>query len=126
MATSLLIDTCVLVDCLRGHEGAFAFLGSVVGRPAVSTMTVAELYVGAGRAGDDLRIARLLDGFDLHEVDADIARAGGRLRRRYGPSHGTGIVDALIAATAEAHGARLVTRNVRHFPMLDDLLVPYR
>jgi predicted nucleic acid-binding protein len=28
--------------------------------------------------------------------------------------------------TAWVHGARLVTRNVRHFPMLDDLLVPYQ
>jgi predicted nucleic acid-binding protein len=34
--------------------------------------------------------------------------------------------DALIAATARIHGARLVTRNTRHFPMLDDLLVPYQ
>jgi len=35
------------------------------------------------------------------------------------------IPDALIAATAELHGARVVTRNARHFPMLDDLVVPY-
>jgi predicted nucleic acid-binding protein len=34
--------------------------------------------------------------------------------------------DALIAATARIHGVRLVTRNVRRFPMLDDLVVPYR
>jgi predicted nucleic acid-binding protein len=36
------------------------------------------------------------------------------------------IADALIAATARMHDARLVTRNVRHFPMLDDVVVPYR
>jgi predicted nucleic acid-binding protein len=36
------------------------------------------------------------------------------------------LLDALIAATAKLHGVRLVTRNVRHFPMLDDVLVPYR
>jgi predicted nucleic acid-binding protein len=34
--------------------------------------------------------------------------------------------DALIAATARIHRARLVTRNTWHFPMLDDLLVPYQ
>jgi predicted nucleic acid-binding protein len=45
---------------------------------------------------------------------------------QYRGRHGVGIPDALIAATARAHGARLVTRNLRHFPMLDDLLVPYQ
>jgi predicted nucleic acid-binding protein len=34
--------------------------------------------------------------------------------------------DALIAATAQLHDARLVARNARYFPMLDDLLVPYQ
>jgi predicted nucleic acid-binding protein len=36
------------------------------------------------------------------------------------------IANALIAATAQVHQARLVTRNARHFPMLDNLLVPYQ
>jgi predicted nucleic acid-binding protein len=49
----------------------------------------------------------------------------GSFRRQFARSHGTGLLDALIAATAEAHGARLVTCNARHFPMLADLLVPY-
>jgi predicted nucleic acid-binding protein len=44
----------------------------------------------------------------------------------HGQSHGVLIPDVLIAATAQVHGARLVTRNARHFPMLDTLLVPYR
>ncbi|MGH6898345.1 MAG: hypothetical protein ACREJ5_17635 [Geminicoccaceae bacterium] len=35
------------------------------------------------------------------------------------------MIDALIAATAQVHGVRLITRNARHFPMLADLLVPY-
>jgi predicted nucleic acid-binding protein len=62
----------------------------------------------------------------VHNVDLDIPRLGGAYRRRYGPSHGVLILDALIAATAQVHGAHLVTRNARHFPMLDDLLVPYQ
>jgi predicted nucleic acid-binding protein len=55
----------------------------------------------------------------------DVARLGGLYWRAYRGSHGTGLVDALIAAPAEVHGARLVTRNARHFPMLADLVVPY-
>ena len=30
-----------------------------------------------------------------------------------------------IAATAKAHGATLVSLNVRHFSMLDNVLIPY-
>lgn len=60
------------------------------------------------------------------DLDAEIARQGGRFRRTYGPSHGVGIMDALIAGTAHAHGLQLATRNARHYPMLGDLLVPYR
>jgi predicted nucleic acid-binding protein len=32
----------------------------------------------------------------------------------------------LIAATALAHGATLVTLNAKHFPMLPSVLVPYQ
>ena len=46
-------------------------------------------------------------------------------RREYGKSHGVGLADALIAATAEVVGAQLVTLNKKHFPMLDDVYVPY-
>jgi predicted nucleic acid-binding protein len=58
-------------------------------------------------------------------LDAPTARLGGSLWRRFGPSHGTGIMDALLAATAQRERARLATINRRHFPMLDDLLAPY-
>ena len=68
----------------------------------------------------------LFDLFVALGIDAETARRGGGLRREFARSHGTGLLDALIAATAQVHRARLVTRNARHFPMLDDLLVPYQ
>jgi predicted nucleic acid-binding protein len=58
--------------------------------------------------------------------DPEIGRLGGLYWRDHRHSHGTGLLDALIAATARLHDLRLMTRNVRHFPMLDDLLVPYQ
>jgi predicted nucleic acid-binding protein len=95
-------------------------------RPAVSAITAAELFVGARTATEERRIDDLLHRLLVHNVDLDIARLGGAYRRRYGPSHGVLIPDALIAATAQVRGAHLVTRNARHFPMLDDVLVPYQ
>jgi predicted nucleic acid-binding protein len=37
-----------------------------------------------------------------------------------------GSLGALIAATAEARQARLVTLNQKHFPMLADVIIPYQ
>jgi predicted nucleic acid-binding protein len=59
-------------------------------------------------------------------VDLAVAVRGGLYRRDFGKSHSTGLADALIAATAELSGARLVTLNDRHFPMLSDVIVPYQ
>jgi predicted nucleic acid-binding protein len=47
-------------------------------------------------------------------------------RRDYGKSHGVGLADALIAASAEMRGAVLVTLNRKHFPMLPTVIVPYQ
>jgi predicted nucleic acid-binding protein len=37
----------------------------------------------------------------------------------------TVLVDGLIAATARLHDLRVATHNRKHFPMLDDVIVPY-
>jgi predicted nucleic acid-binding protein len=59
-------------------------------------------------------------------VTADVVVRGGLLRRDHGKAHGTGLADALLAATAELLQARLVTLNRKQFPMLPDVPVPYR
>lgn len=122
----LLFDTCILVDHLRQHPPAVDYVRALPQQPLLSAVTVAEVYVGVRDQAEARRIEALFGLFEVLAVDGEIARRGGTLRRRFAPTHGTGLLDALIAATAEVHGARLVTRNVRHFPMLDDLVVPYR
>jgi len=42
-------------------------------------------------------------------LNADIARMGGLYRREHGKSHGVGLMDAVIAASAHVSEARLVT-----------------
>jgi predicted nucleic acid-binding protein len=122
----LLLDTCILVDYLRGHHLAVGYIRTLPAQPLLSAVTIAEVYVGVRNRAEASRVETLVDLFVALALDAKTARRGGELRRRFARSHGTGLLDALIAATAEVHGARLVTRNARHFPMLDDLLVPYR
>jgi len=124
-AEPLLIDTDVLIDFLRGREEAVAFLERLEATLFVSAMTVAELVVGVRDDAEERSMLTFLHAFEVVPVDGQVAAAGGRLRGRFGPSHGTGLADAIIAASAESVGARLVTRNRRHYPMLDDVLVPY-
>jgi predicted nucleic acid-binding protein len=121
----VLLDTCVLIDYLRDRAAAVEFMRRLEARPAVSVISAAELYAGSRPPAEHQRIDALLAQLLVKEIDLEIARLGGTFCQQYRRSHGVEIPDALIAATAQVHGARLVTRNARHFPMLDDLLVPY-
>lgn len=68
----------------------------------------------------------LLSTLIWHPVDAEVAEDAGALGRRWLPSHRTiDGADLAIAATAVRIGARLLTRNVRHFPMFPELQAPY-
>ncbi len=121
----LLIDTDVMIEYLRGAEAAVAFLESLERRPATSVICVAELMAGIRDAQEEATLQQFLLAFELLPVDEEIARLGGQYRRTYMPSHNTGLADALIAATATQHGLRLATFNARHYPMFEDVLVPY-
>jgi predicted nucleic acid-binding protein len=120
-----LLDTDVLVEYLRDRPGAAEFLEGFEGELLVSAATVAELFAGVRDQAEEEALGSFLSAFDLLPISSALAREGGRLRRRYGPSHGVGLMDAIIAATAQETGARLYTFNVRHFPMLPDAGAPY-
>jgi hypothetical protein len=53
------------------------------------------------------------------------ARAGGLYKKHYAHSHGVGLADAIIAATAEAENAELKTLNTKHYPMIKGLKPAY-
>lgn len=127
MADQLLLDTTVLVDYLRDKDVAVKYLEEIGADDhlLISVITVAELYAGVRGAKEMARLESLLAAFDIVPVNRAIAEKGGLYRRDYGPSHGTGLADALIAASAAASLATLVTLNKRHFVMLDKVTVPY-
>lgn len=124
--SALLIDTDVLIDYLRGEPNALAYLKAARGPLRVSCLTLAELYVGARDDAERNALARLEGLLEPVQVDRDIAVQAGLFRREYGRTHGTGLVDALIAASALATQSRLVTLNARHFPMVRAVIIPYR
>jgi predicted nucleic acid-binding protein len=123
--SSLLLDTTVLVDVLRGHAGAAAFVEAARGKLAVSSLTVAEIYAGT-RGDEALPVGRLMGLFTVLPVTNAIGQLGGAYRHEFGRRSGTGLINCLIAATAQLHGLQLATANLKHFPMLDDVRHPYR
>jgi predicted nucleic acid-binding protein len=125
MSGSILLDTDVAIDHLRGHPNAIAFLSSLTAQPLTSVVVVAELYAGVRDGVERAKLVTFLGSLTILPLTESIAIEGGLFRRQYGKSHNVGLPDALIAATAQHAGLQLATLNARHFPMLDDVLVPY-
>ena len=124
-ARSVVVDTDVLLDHLRGLPEALSFLTRNGDRILIPAIVVAELHAGAGEGRDRETLEELLSLFPVAPLTGEVAAAAGRLQRDYGPSHGLGLADAVIAATAQAVNAELATRNARHFPMFPGLRPPY-
>lgn len=63
--------------------------------------------------------------FRVISVTQTLAQTGGFLKRDYGKSHGIGLADTIVAATALAENAELKTLNTRHYPVLKGLRLAY-
>src|SRR5438477_6746242 len=100
MLTTLLIDTDILIDYLRGYKKAIQFLESSREPLLLSVINIAELYAGIRDNREQMALEQFLQVFDVIDLDNEIAKLAGRFRRDYSKSHGTGLADALIAATA--------------------------
>jgi predicted nucleic acid-binding protein len=125
MADSLLIDTDVLIDYLRGRANAVTYLEALTEPLLMSVITQAELYAGVREGAERSALDALISVFEPVDVSPEIARIGGLFRRDYGKLHGVGLADALIAASAQSREATLVTLNRKHFPMIESVVVPY-
>jgi len=124
--SAMLVDTDVLIDFLRGLPPAQAFVSNLPDQAYVSAITIAELHVGVRDGKERAVLTEFLDTLETIALDAELAAEGGILRRDYGKSHGVGLNDALIAATALKNRLQLVTLNEKHYPMVKNLLVPYK
>jgi hypothetical protein len=122
----LLLDTSVFVDYLRNVPVAVAYVEATVEQQFLSAIVVAELYGGVRDGLERNQLDAIVATYDVLPITETLAVDAGLLWRKYRPSHGVGLADALLAATALAHGATLVTLNAKHFPMLPSVLVPYQ
>lgn len=128
MLKSLLIDSDVLIDHLRKQKIALDFLTAEVESESlllVSVISRVEIFAGI-KKGEEETVHSLFTILTSVDVDVSIADKAGEYLSKYSKSHALNIGDALIAATAKEMSLKLVTRNVKHYPMKDiEILVPY-
>jgi predicted nucleic acid-binding protein len=122
---SIVFDTSILIDVLRGDAAALGYVRGVTHVPICSEVTRIEVARGL-RSGERTSAEQLFRTLQWVVVDEPIARRAGELGRRWDRHRpGISLADLVIAATAEQVDAELATANVRHFPMFEDLQAPY-
>ena len=126
MASMILPDTDILVDFLRGNPFAVSFISENADRVILSAIVVAELYAGVKGDAELSSLDNFVSLFRVVPVTAAIARAGGMYKNAFSKSHGVGLADAIIAATAESERAEIKTLNIKHYPMFKTLKPPYK
>ena len=123
-----LLDADVMIDLQRQFPAAIIWYGSVRdGILALPGHALMELYQEAQNTQQAIIIDRLTSPLPIiWPNDAECLQAVRNFRRLH-LSHGLGLVDALIAATALSLNAPLCTFNLKHFRHIPGLVTeqPY-
>jgi tRNA(fMet)-specific endonuclease VapC len=124
----ILLDTNVVIAFFNGNQAVLKMIQAEIGRIALSSLVVAELDYGAKasqKAKENIeKLHRFVDIVRVIPFDLECAKVFGTIKtklRKIGKP--TGETDALIAATAMANKALLITGNRRHFENIEGLKV---
>lgn len=121
-----ILDTDISSYLIRGdHEAVTKKFSELYDSCAISSITAAELQYGARKRNNKQLTQKVKAFCNLIEIipwDEDAAKAYAKLRVELETS-GTpiGNMDMLIAASALARKAVLVTNNTEHFSRIKDL-----
>lgn len=122
IVTTYLLDTTILISQLRGNADALRFLRRLNDDrhvPSVCCVNVLEIERGL-RPRERASATTLLDSLaylQTHRIAAERAGYYQAILKKRG--HTLHDADALIAGTAWAYEAVLVTANIKDFPMPD-------
>ena len=124
---SVLVDTSILIDYLRGHQQAADILVNERASDALHASEISRLEVLAGmRPAEEHGTRAFLSTMRWHSLDEQVAEKAGEFGRSWLASHRViDGADLAVAATAVLLEACLITLNVKHFPMFAGLRRPY-
>lgn len=123
----LLLDTDILVDVRRGYEPAVQWLESLTETPAISVITPFELLRGCRNKREQRNVYMLTQRLQVVYLNQPICERALSYYTEFRLSHGLGIFDALIAATAVLEGYTLCSFNEKHYRPIPELhrIQPY-
>jgi predicted nucleic acid-binding protein len=113
----ILIDSDIIIDYLKtGNDGFPRLLKGQQNHKwelYISSVTVFELFAGKSSKTISGKLHELVEGFDVVPVGIGLAQFAGELKRDYALT--ISFADLLIAATCLSIGAKLATRNKKHY-----------
>lgn len=109
-----MLDSSILIDCLRGRSDAVAFLASQAS-PTTHVVVAAEPLAGARDKNEQKQIESFLVSFLIISSSELDGLAALDLYKKYYLAHGVDWPDCQIAATALRFGLAVYTLNVKHF-----------
>ena len=113
-------DTNIVIDWLFDRRAAIEEL-SRYPKHRMSRIVWTEVLAGEP-SRERPRLQELMAPFEIIEIDSRIATAAAEIRHRARIK----LMDAFILATAQIHGAILITRNTKDFPAdMPGIRVPY-
>ncbi|KQS04337.1 twitching motility protein PilT [Sphingomonas sp. Leaf357] len=119
--SAISFDSNILIDALNGEVRAHTEIARATQR-WISRATWIEVL--SRIEGDTMPVVlRFLAGFEIDELDIEIADRAAALRRE---RRRLKLPDAVILASAQANGRILVTRNTKDFPVnMPGIRIPY-
>ncbi|MFH0874370.1 MAG: PIN domain-containing protein [archaeon] len=129
MKESILIDTDIIIDLLRGYEPSKLFFNEIMQNnfdAYISVVSIMELNSGTSTKSteEQVRIQKIVDLFKTITINPQIAQLAGFIVRDYAFA----FPDALIASSfLNSKLNCLVTRNIKHFEKIKNIKIkkPY-
>ncbi len=119
---TLLLDTTVLIDILRGRQGRRTLLAKLVESGhtlATSAINMGEVYSGM-RLEEETQTEIFLNSLDCYPITAAIAKRAGKLKASWAHKGKTlSLADMIVAATALENSLTLMTDNRKDFPLTE-------
>ncbi len=120
----MIIDTDVFIWYMKGNQNAYKTIENSK-HFSISVVTYIELVQGMRNNNELNKLRRALNawGSKILYISEEISVKAMFFVEQHFLSHSIQLADALIGATAIAHGLPILTGNDKHFKILKDLQI---
>ena len=118
----MLVDTDIIIWYMRGNQKSYEILNKNKGFK-ISVVTYMELVQGMRNKQELTLLRKALKNWEtkiIYITEEISSKAMFYVEQHY-LSHSVQLADALIGATAVAHGESLVTGNIKHYKIVKEI-----